>query len=154
MLWFMLFHPLVELRGNIVWPLPCKILRVHYREEAASEACQQSNESPQQFLLCALDLRNKVNLASQESDCEFNHGLSLIQKTTAKSFEAGVCNDISLASNLRATLRTPSLNDEELMKIDNKLASQQAKHKSGNRASKNDQSECLWSSQRRGVTQV
>ena len=55
-----------------------RILRVHYREKAASEAyqqlatvCQQSYESPQQFLPRGLDLRNKVNLASQESDCEF-----------------------------------------------------------------------------------
>ena len=73
-----------------------RILRVLYREKAASEVyqqlatvCQQSNESPQQFLLRALDLRNKVNFASQESDCEFNYGLSLIQKTFVKSFETG-----------------------------------------------------------------
>ena len=59
------------------------ILRVHYREKAASEVhqqlatvCQQSNESPQQFLLRSLDLRNKVDFASEESDCEFNYGLS------------------------------------------------------------------------------
>ena len=109
-----------------------RILRVHYREKAASEVyqqlatvCQQSNESPQQFLLRALDLRNKVNFASQESDCEFNYGLSLIQKTFAKSFETGLRDDI-LASNLRATLRTPGLTDEELMKQVNELASQQA----------------------------
>ena len=70
-----------------------RILRVHYREKAASEVyqqlatvCQKNNESPQQFLLCALDLRNKVKFASQESGCEFNYGLSLIQKTFLKSF--------------------------------------------------------------------
>ncbi|KAK2555796.1 hypothetical protein P5673_022405 [Acropora cervicornis] len=87
--------------------------------------CQQSNESPQQFLLRALDLRNKVNFASQESDCGFNYGLSLIQKTFAKSFETGLRDDI-LASILRATLCTPGLTDEELMKQVNELASQQA----------------------------
>ena len=89
------------------------------------QVCQQSNESPQQFLLRALDLRNKVNFASQESDCEFNYGLSLIQKTFVKSFETGLRDDI-LASNLRATLRTQGLTDEELMKQVNELASQQA----------------------------
>ena len=54
-----------------------RILRVHYREKTASEVyqqlatvCQQSSgESPQQFLLRALDLRNKVNFASKESEC-------------------------------------------------------------------------------------
>ncbi|XP_015755917.1 PREDICTED: uncharacterized protein LOC107335404 [Acropora digitifera] len=96
-----------------------RILRVHYREKAASEVyqqlatvCQQSNESPQQFLLRALDLRNKVNFASQESDF-------------AKSFETGLRDDI-LASNLRATLRTPGLTDEELMKQVIELASLEA----------------------------
>ena len=89
------------------------------------QVCQQINESPQQFLLRALDLRNKVNFASQESDCEFNYGLSLIQKTFVKSFETGLRDDI-LASNLRATLRTQGLTDEELMKQVNELASQQA----------------------------
>lgn len=49
-----------------------RILSVHYQEKAASQVyqqlaivCQQSNESPQQFLLHALDL---CNFASQESD--------------------------------------------------------------------------------------
>jgi len=84
-----------------------RILRVHYREKAASQVyqqlttvSQQSNETPQQFLLRALSLRNKVNFASQESDCEFNYGPSLIQKTFVKSFETG--------------LRTLELTDEEL----------------------------------------
>ena len=109
-----------------------RILRVHYKEKAASEVyqqlatvCQQSSESPQQFLLRALDLRNKVNFASKENDCEFNYGPSLIQKTFIKSFETGLRDDI-LASNLRPTLRTRDLSDEELMKQVNELASQQA----------------------------
>ena len=68
-----------------------------------------------------------VNFASQESDCESNYGLSLIQKTIVKSFETGLCDDIS-ASNLRTTLRTPGLTDEELMKQVNELASQQDEH--------------------------
>ena len=100
-----------------------RILRVHYREKTASEVYQQlatvcqhsSGESPQQFLLRALDLRNKVNFASKESDCEFNHGASLIQKTFVKSFETGLRDDI-LASNLRPTFRTSERTDEELMR--------------------------------------
>ncbi|CAH3123908.1 unnamed protein product [Pocillopora meandrina] len=48
-------------------------------------------------------------------------------KTIVKSFETGLCDDIS-ASNLRTTLRTPGLTDEELMKQVNELASQQDEH--------------------------
>lgn len=44
-----------------------KVLRVHYREKTAY---QQPRETPQQFLLQALDIRNKVSFASQEVDCE------------------------------------------------------------------------------------
>ena len=106
-------------------------LRCIDREKTASEVyrqlatvCQQSNESPQQLLLPALDQRNKVNFAGQESDCEFNYGLSLIQKTFVRSFETGPRDNI-LASNLRTTLRTPGLTDEELMKQVSELSSQQ-----------------------------
>ena len=86
-----------------------RCLCFHYREKVASEVyqqlatvCQQGNESPQQFLLHALDLRDKVNFTSQESDCEFNYGPALFQKTFEKSFETGLRDDI-LASNLTAT---------------------------------------------------
>ncbi|KAK3707805.1 hypothetical protein QZH41_011971 [Actinostola sp. cb2023] len=38
---------------------------------------QDAKESPQQFLMRALDMRNKVIFASQEADCDFNYGLKL-----------------------------------------------------------------------------
>jgi len=60
----------------------------------------------QHFLLHDLDLHNKVNFASQESDCELNYGFSLIQKTFAKLFKTG----------WRMTLHTPGLTNEECMK--------------------------------------
>ena len=58
-----------------------------------------------------------------------NYGASLIQKTFVKSFETGLRDDI-LASNLRPTLRTSGLTDEELMQQVNELASQQAERSS------------------------
>ena len=79
-----------------------------------------------------------MNFASQESDCEFNYGASLIQKTFVKSFETGLRDGI-LASNLRPTLRTPELTDEELIRQVNELASQQAE-KSSKLASKRQKS--------------
>jgi hypothetical protein len=99
-----------------------KILRVHYRERSASELYQQlatifqqPKETAQQFLLRALDLRNKVGFASKESECEVHYDKPLIQKTFMKSFETGLRDDI-LAANLRPLLRLPELTDEDLMK--------------------------------------
>ncbi|CAB4018173.1 Hypothetical predicted protein [Paramuricea clavata] len=96
-----------------------KILRVHYPEKSASELYQtlatifqDPKETPQQFLLRSLDLRNKVGFASKESDCEVQYDEPLIQKTFMKSFETGLRDDI-LAANLRPILRLPSLSDED-----------------------------------------
>ena len=53
----------------------------------------------------------------------------VIQETFVKSFETGLLDDI-LASNLRPTLRTLGLTDEELMQQVNDLALQQAERSS------------------------
>jgi hypothetical protein len=122
----------VETLNDLSLPKLRKILRVHYREKSASELYQhlatifqQPKETAQQFLLRALDLRNKVGFASKESECEVQYDEPLIQKTFMKPFETGPRDDI-LAANLRPILRTSGLTDEELMKHVNELASHQA----------------------------
>ena len=122
----------VETLNDLSLPKLRKILRVHYREKSASELYQhlatifqQPKETAQQFLLRALDLRNKVGFTSKESECEVQYDEPLIQKTFNKSFETGLRDDI-LAANLRPILRTSGLTDEELMKHVNELASHQA----------------------------
>ena len=109
-----------------------KILRIHFREKTASELyqnlsiiCQKPKEPPLQFLLRALDLRNKMLFASQESDSQFDYGSQLIQNTFLKAFETGLRDDI-LATNLRPILHKNDLSDEELMRQVNELASNQA----------------------------
>ena len=108
-----------------------KILRVHNREKSASELYQQlatvfqhPKESAQQFLLRALDLRNKVGFASKEAEFEVCYDESLIQKTFMKSLETGLRDDI-LAANLRPILRDSTLRDKDLMRQVNELASHQ-----------------------------
>ena len=113
-----------------------KILRLHYREKTASElyqelsvVCQNAKESPQQFLLRALGLRNKVQFASQEADSKFEYGFPLIQNTFLKSIETGLRDDI-LVTNLRPALHNTDLSDEDLMKYVNELATNQAERQS------------------------
>ena len=122
----------VETLSDLSLPKLRKILRVHYREQSASELYQQlatifqrPKETAQQFLLRARDLRNKVGFASKESDCEVYYDEPLIQKTFMKSFETGLREDI-LAANLRTILRSSPLTDEDLMRHVNELASHQA----------------------------
>ena len=122
----------VETLNDLSLPKLRKILRVHYREKSASKLYQQlatifqhPKETAQQFLLRALDLRNKVGFASKESDCEVHYDEPLIQNTFMKSFETGLRDDI-LAANLRPILRSSPLTDEDLMRHVNELASHQA----------------------------
>ena len=75
----------VETLSDVSLPKLRKILRAHYREKSASELYQQlatvfhqPKESAQQFLLRALDLRNKVGFASKEADCEVCYDESLM----------------------------------------------------------------------------
>jgi hypothetical protein len=109
---------------------------VHYREKSASELYQQlatifqqPKETAQQFLLRALDLRNKVGFASKESDCEVRYDESLIHKTFIKSFETGLRDDV-LPASLRQILRSSTLTDEDLMRHVNELASDHAERQS------------------------
>ena len=74
----------VETLKDLSLPKFRKILRVHYREKSASELYQtlatifqDPKETPQQFLLRSLDLRNKVGFASKESDCEVQYDESV-----------------------------------------------------------------------------
>ena len=126
----------VETLKDLSLPKLRKILRVHYREKSAPELYQnlatifqEPKETPQQFLLRSLDLRNKVGFASKESDCEVQYDEPLIQKTFMKSFETGLRDDI-LAANLRPILRLSGLSDEDLMRHVNELASHQAERQS------------------------
>ena len=119
---------------------------MHYREKSASELYQQlatfyqqPKETAQQFLLRALDLRNKVGFASKEFDCEVRYDESLIHKTFIKSFETGL-RDVVLAAGLRQILCSSTLTDEDLMRQVNELASdhaeRQGKLSSGRRFAK------------------
>ena len=126
----------VETLHDVSLPKLRKILRVHYREKSASvlyqqlaTIFQQPKETAQQFLLRALDLRNKVGFASKESDCEVRYDESLIHKTFIKSFETGLRDDV-LAASLRQILRSSTLTDEDLMRHVNELASDHAERQS------------------------
>ena len=108
----------METLNDLMLPKLRKILWVHFREKSASELYQnpatifqEPKETPQQFLLRSLDLRNKVGFVSKESNCKVQHDEPLIRKTFMKSFETGLRDNVS-AANLRPILRQTGLSDE------------------------------------------
>lgn len=65
--------------------------KLHLR---CTNSLQPYANKAQQFLILILDLRNKVNLVSQELDCEFNYDLSPILRTFANSFKTSLHDDM------------------------------------------------------------
>eukprot|EP00794_Sanderia_malayensis_P014600 gene14600-16108_t len=122
----MLDRPLSKLRS---------ILRVFFQRKTASDlykklvtSSQGPKETPQQFLLRALNSRNKVLFAAQEESSQGEYSQQLVQNTFLKTMETGL-RDENLATNFRPFLRPPGLTDEDLMQYLNELAMKQAERK-------------------------
>ena len=90
---------------------------------------QTSKEAMQQFLLRALDARNKVFFATQEEKSVDKYPTQLVQNTVLKTAETGL-HDESLVTNLCPFLRQVGITDEELMKHLNDFVIVQAERKS------------------------
>ena len=112
-----------------------QILRVFFQEKTASDWFQQlvtmsqePKDTAQQFLLKALDARNKVFFATKEEDAQAEYNSQLVQKSFLKAFETGL-RDENLVTNLRPFLRQDNITDEELMRNVNDLATKQAERK-------------------------
>ena len=112
-----------------------KILRVFYQEKNASDlyqelltTCQGTKETAQQYLLRALDARNKVLFASKEEDNGQDYSHFLVQNAFLKAFETGL-RDEGLLVNMRPVLRSKNVTDEELMRLVNELSAAQAQRK-------------------------
>ncbi len=112
-----------------------KILRVFYQERNAADlyqelvtTCQGSKETPQQYLLRALDARNKVLFAGKEEGNGQDYSHQLVQNAFLRTFETGL-RDETILVNIRPLLRTKNVTDEKLMRLVNDLSSLQTQRK-------------------------
>ena len=99
-----------------------QILRSHYCEKSATEAyqeltnvVQESSETPQNFLMRALKLRQHVLLASQEKDSKIRYDENLIRSVFINAVETGLADD-AIRSRMRPFLQSPNVSDETLIR--------------------------------------
>ena len=104
--------PLSTLRG---------ILRAHYREKTATELytelsnlTQNPKESPQEFLLRSLDIRQKVLFASKETDSAPKYSPELVQSMFLHSLTTGFQSD-NIRQEMRPILGGKDVKDETLI---------------------------------------
>ena len=98
-----------------------KILRSHYGVKNTAELyqslasiCQHGKETPQAFLMRALDLRQKILFASQEGEDPLKYDTNHIQQLFRRTVETGL-QDESMRTKLRPYLSNPLVEDEELI---------------------------------------
>lgn len=96
------------------------ILRAHYRKKTATELCtelcnlsQSQKENSQEFLLRALDIRQRVMFASNETEDD-HHYPDLVQAMFLHSLMTGIQSD-NIRQEMRPVLSDKNVRDETLI---------------------------------------
>ena len=98
-----------------------KIIRAHYQEKNASELyaslanlAQSPTEDPQNFLLRALNLREKIIFASKQEGSKLKYDTSQCQSMFLHAIETGLLSN-TLRTRMRPHLQRPDVTDAELI---------------------------------------
>ena len=93
----------------------------HFREKDSSStftemsnAVQSSTESPHDFVVCLLSMREKVLILAKEDGCPFDKGL--LQVRFLHAISTGLRNN-NIRNDLRPTLESNKISDEHLLQI-------------------------------------
>ena len=112
----------LESMKTITLPQLQQILRSHYCEKSATEAyqelagvVQEHNETPLNFLMRALKLRQHILASSQEAGSKIRYDEGLVQSVFLNSLETGLIDD-SIRSRLRPLLQSKQVTDEQLIR--------------------------------------
>lgn len=112
-----------------------QMLRAHYKQKSGTELyqelttmCQSPKETPQDFLIRALDLRQQVLFASQAEGGTVKYESSLVHPLFLHAVETGL-QDESVRNKLRPFLQKVDVTDEELMEQINVVVSEESERK-------------------------
>ena len=111
----------LEGKTNLTLPTLRRILRCHYQEKSATDLYKQLSsevqsvkETPQNFVIRALDLRQKILFASQESESGLKYDPGLVQNMFLHTVLTGLQSD-NIKRDLQPYLELPSVSDELLL---------------------------------------
>lgn len=111
----------LEGKKDLTLPTLRRILRSHYQERSATELYKQlttdaqgQKETPQNFLLRTMDLRQKILFASQEAESGLKYDPALVQSLFLHTVLTGLQSD-SVKSDLQPYLLQTSTSDELLL---------------------------------------
>ena len=111
----------LESLGSLTLARLRKILRFHFQEKSATELyqlltniSQAPKESPQEFLIRELTIRQKIVFASKESDSKIKYDEQLVQGLFLHAPETGLVDE-TIRAKMRPLLKNDQVVDEELI---------------------------------------
>ena len=115
------FRSYLESMPDLKLPRLRKLLRSHYQEKKATELYtnlatmkQETNESHLDFVMRALDLRQKIIFSSKESESEISYEPSLVQALMLHTIQTGIANE-SIRAQIRPYLERKGVDDDEII---------------------------------------
>ncbi|KAK7886457.1 hypothetical protein WMY93_026078 [Mugilogobius chulae] len=120
---------MLEIKSDLTLSQLRTILRGHYKEDSSTDLynrlinlTQDSNESPQNFLFRAIELKERLLLASKEPGAEEQYSPDLIQRKFLRAVETGLVS-ADVKYQLKRYLEDPAVTDELLIAKTNAAAS-------------------------------
>lgn len=111
----------LEGKPNMTLPTLRRILRSHFQEKSATELYKQlssesqgNKETPQNFLMRVLDLRQKILFASQEAESGLKYDPALVQSMFLHTVLTGLQSD-SIIVDIQPLRLDPKTTDEALL---------------------------------------
>ncbi|XP_078798076.1 uncharacterized protein LOC111946953 isoform X1 [Oryzias latipes] len=120
---------MLEIKSDLTLSQLRTILRGHYKEDSSTDLynclinlTQECNESPQNFLFRAIELKERLLLASKEPGAEEQYSPELIQRKFLRAVETGLLS-ADIKYQLKRYLEDPAVTDEHLIAKINAAAS-------------------------------
>jgi len=109
-------------------------IKFHFKQKSAKELYQElsvlhqeASESPQDFLVRALNFKQQIIFVSNASDSSIKYESSLVQALFLHEVETGL-KDESVRAKLRPLLEVASVTDEQLIERVNRIMSAEKEH--------------------------
>lgn len=120
---------MLEIKTDLTLPQLHTILKGHYKEDSSTDLyhrliniTQESNESPQNFLFRAIELKERLLASSREPGADEQYSAELIQKKFLRAVGTGLISD-NVKYQIKSYLDDPAVTDDVLIAKTNETAS-------------------------------
>ncbi|KAG7525905.1 hypothetical protein JOB18_033454 [Solea senegalensis] len=123
---------MLEIKSDLTLAQLRTILKGHYKEDSSTDLyhrliniTQDSNESPQNFLFRAIELKERLLASSREPGTDEHYSTELVQRKFLRAVGTGLISD-NVKYQIKGYLDDPTVTDDVLISKTNEAASFEA----------------------------